>query len=157
MIGVQPKIDKPYAEIDRRGGRAAIVEPSGKLWIVDIADGNPLQDGEGVHMGMFLQPGMTHLEFKEAGEFPFVALINYIRQAYFQESCLMMVLLAIDPHLGSGLRTEALTMATAFMKTPGTKDWLVQRLAEMLPNLDADVAGLPHGQLKTLLRGVQQN
>jgi hypothetical protein len=145
MPEVLPSVS--MAKIDRQSGHAVIQEPSGKLYLVNIKDSKKLQDGEGVHVGLFFHSGITNLEVREAGEFPYAELISYVELVCKQEECLRMALMALDLNEGKAIRDWARRSALKSMRDADVENWLVERLT--------NIYNSPNQGFRQLLAGSQ--
>jgi hypothetical protein len=145
----------PIAIVDRRGGRAVVREGDGRIYVLDCgkAAGAP-QDGSGVHLGFFLQPAMTQLTEYDAGEYPYERLQSYLKCAHGQEGALLMILISVDPEEGSKTRRLAAQVAFDKIADPEIRDWICATIKETPLPAIADIAGVPHEELKSFLESL---
>lgn len=146
------------AEVNRWSGRAIIHDPNGEVYVLDISESLEVQSSTGVSLGTFLEPsGMEDIERRDAGKYPYKDLVVYVNLAYFQESCLMMVLSSLNPDETEEARRLSAAMALDLMEQSNVRDWLVKRLTDTPLPKEADIDGLPDERLQTFLRELPQS
>lgn len=143
------------ASINRVSGRAVVREPNGgRTWVLDIEISKRLKPGKGVHVESFLSARRPERKYFE--KHAYRELIQYVRLAYWQEYCLLLLLTSVDQHCDAKTRREAARQTVRLMRNAAIRCWLAKRLARIpLGKRSADIAGVPDGKLRRFLRGVR--
>ncbi len=96
-------LENGLAYMDIRGGHAIICDAAGERFTYGV-DANVLAPGNGVHAGMYLQPGMAKINTMPAGEYPFTAVREFLASEHGKARARYLFTVVIDPEVDLGLR-----------------------------------------------------
>jgi hypothetical protein len=140
------------ADVIWGSGIAVVYEPDGRVFLLEHDKPEPL-DGNGVHLGMYLQPAMNNVVTVEAGEHPYADLHAEMRRIHKIGRALDCVLTSVDGKMSASLRRRFATHAAEFLKDDGVKTALTDIFTKQPLPVGTSFAGLPD-ELKAFLKKV---
>lgn len=140
------------AFVDATGGRAIVIEEDGRIFVLDVNISNTFQDGKGIHFGMYLQPGMTDIETRPAGVYPYEEIVRYVELEYRRNRTLQIFCLALDGSHTLELRQMSGECAEELLADDQVYEWLKEGMLKVPMPESADTNnGITDGRVGEIL------
>jgi hypothetical protein len=136
-------MSKATAALSSISGRAVITEPDGRVFSLEHDWTEPKEETN-MHVGMYLQPAMGGYEERDAGEYPYTELHEYLKSEYRKEQALAHMSVCFDGKLSDKLRLEcAKEILEPMLQDPEIEAFVKNLALSVPPSETTNFDGLP--------------